>query len=235
MVPSVSPPTPTLLYRDEHLVAVTKPAKLAVHRGWAVADHYALDLVRDMVGMKVYPVHRLDQPTSGALVMALSSESASTLGRAFMEGRITKRYLALTRGIPADQRLDHPVKDEDGTRREAVTSFRTLWVFERRYALVECIPETGRTHQIRKHLKHLSCPIIGDVRYGKGEHNRIFSNRFGLSRLALHALELRLDHPVTSAPLHIVSPPPDDLARPLVDMGCPLASLPIPIEAPCPS
>jgi tRNA pseudouridine65 synthase len=222
-----------VLYRDDALVAVTKPAKLAVHRGWAVADHYALDLVRDLVGAKVYPVHRLDQPTSGVLVMALDSASAGALGRAFMEGRVEKRYLALTRGLPPEfLRLDHPVKDDDGVRRDAVTTFRRLWVFQRRYALVECRPETGRTHQIRKHLKHLSCPIIGDSRYGKGEHNRLFATEYGLLRLALHALELTVPHPTTGVPLTLTSPLPDDLAAPLSRIGCPLELLQRPHSPP---
>ena len=74
----------------------------------------------------------------------------------------------------------------------AVTAFRRLAIFER-YALVEARPRTGRRHQIRRHFKHLSHPLIGDVRYGKGEHNRLFRERFGLHRLALHALELAFD------------------------------------------
>ena len=82
----------------------------------------------------------------------------------------------------------------------AVTEFRRLAVFER-YALVEARPRTGRRHQIRRHFKHLSHPLIGDVRYGKGEHNRLFRERFGLHRLALHALELAFDHPETGEPL----------------------------------
>jgi tRNA pseudouridine65 synthase len=199
-----------------------KPSGLAVHRGWAVADHYALDLLRDQLGARVYPVHRLDQPTSGVLVFALSPVVARSLGEAFTSRAVRKRYLALVRGIPPEAlRLDHPVKDERGEPRPAVTWLRRLWIFRHRYALVEARPETGRTHQIRRHLKHLSCPVIGDTSYGKSEHNRLFAAEFGLRRLALHATELALCHPVTRTPLSIAAPLPPDLLGPLRGMGCP--------------
>ena len=81
------------------------------------------------------------------------------------------------------------------------------------------VPETGRLHQIRRHLKHISHPLIGDVRYGKGEHNRLFRSRFGLHRLALHAAELSPEHPVSGAPLRFQAPLPADLAGPLAAMG----------------
>jgi len=217
-----------ILFRDEALCAVMKPAGLAVHRGWAVADHYALDRVRDQLGRWVYPVHRLDQPTSGVLVFALSPEIASVLGEAFMQQRVAKRYLALVRGIPAGTlRVDSPIKDERGEPRPAVTSFSRLWIFRRRYSLVEARPETGRTHQIRRHLKHLSCPIIGDTSYGKSEHNRLFANEFGLQRLALHALEIAFAHPVSGEPLVIQARLPPDFEDPLVRMGCPGQHLPL--------
>jgi len=218
---------PTLLHLDPDLLAIDKPSGLSVHRGWAAEGSYAVDWVKATLGdATAFPVHRLDRPTSGVLVFARSPEMARVLGQTWTEGRVAKRYLALTRGItPVDLRLDHPVKDEDGQRRDAVTWFRRLWVFRERYSLVECRPETGRTHQIRRHLKHLSCPIIGDANYGKSEHNRLFANEFGLLRLALHALTLTLPHPRTGLPLTLTAPVPDDLAGPLGLMGCPLAEL----------
>lgn len=212
-----------ILFRDEHLVAVMKPAGLAVHRGWAAAPHYALDLVRDRIGARVYPAHRLDQPTSGVLVFALSPEAARALGDAFATQRVHKRYLALVRGIPvaAELTIDNPVKDDRGVRVSAVTEVVRRWVFRGRYALVEARPRTGRTHQIRRHLKHIACPIIGDTSYGKSEHNRLFRDEFGLRRLALHALALTLPHPRDGAPLTLVAPLPPDLAEPLARIGCP--------------
>jgi len=211
-----------ILHRDEALCAIMKPSGLAVHRGWAAADHYALDLLRDQLGARVYPVHRLDQPTSGVLVFALSPEVAGTLGEALMARTVDKRYLALVRGIaPEALRLEHPVKDDNGAPRPAVTDLRRLWIFRRRYSLVEARPRTGRTHQIRRHLKHLSCPIIGDTSYGKSEHNRLFAAEFDLGRLALHAAAITFAHPVSGASLTITAPLPPDLLGPLTAMGCP--------------
>lgn len=236
-----------ILYEDAALVVVMKPSGLAVHRGWAHAPHYALDRVRDQIGQYVWPVHRLDQATSGVLVMALTQDAASHLSRQFAgspasgaeaaprrafanefsDHTLDKRYLALVRGIPPEAlTLDHGIALEPGEKpQRAVTHFRRLWIFERRYSLVEARPETGRRHQIRRHLKHLSCPIIGDVNYGKGEHNRLFRTRFALCRLALHALSLTFVHPVTGLPLTVTAPLPADLAGPLAEMGCPLEAL----------
>lgn len=208
------------LYRDGVLAAVNKPSGLAVHRGAAQDRIVALQVVRDQVGRHVHAVHRLDRATSGALLFALDPETARRLGEAFEAGEVEKRYLALVRGIPPEQGvIDHPIpRVEDGPRVPAVTEFRRLAVFER-YALVEARPLTGRLHQIRRHFKHLSHPLIGDVRYGKGDHNRLFRDRFGLHRLALHALELGFDHPETGERMRIVAPVPEDLAGPLRAMG----------------
>jgi len=210
-----------ILYQDAALVAVCKPAGLAVHRGWARDPTYALHEVRDLLGRWVYPVHRLDRATSGVLAFALDRDTARRLQAQLAAGEVDKRYLALVRGIPPPAGvIDHPVKRSlrGGERAPAVTEFRRLGTFER-YSLVEARPRSGRLHQIRRHFKHLSHPLIGDVRYGKGEHNRLFRDRFGLHRLALHALEMRLEHPRDGTPLRWVAPVPADLAGPLAAMG----------------
>ena len=186
-----------ILHRDDRLVVVAKPAGVAVHRGWAGDDEDALlQRVRDLVGAWVWPVHRLDRGASGAIAFALDQDAARALGESFMGRAVDKTYLALTRGHPPEQvRIDHPIpKKPGGERVPAVTEVRRLETFGR-YALVEARPETGRLHQIRRHLKHISCPLIGDVRYGKGEHNRLFREQYGLHRLALHASRLVLPHP----------------------------------------
>jgi tRNA pseudouridine65 synthase len=213
------PPLPTL-YQDGVLLAVDKPANLAVHRGAARDRTVALQIVRDRVGRHVHAVHRLDRATSGVLLFALDPATARRMQEQFEAGTVAKRYLALVRGIPPEEGvIDHPIpRDEDGPRVPALTEFRRLAVFER-YALVEARPRTGRRHQIRRHFKHLSHPLIGDVRYGKGEHNRLFRDRFGLHRLALHALELAFEHPETGESVRIVAPMPEDLAGPLRAMG----------------
>jgi tRNA pseudouridine65 synthase len=209
----------TVLHQDGSLVAVDKPSGMAVHRGWSQERHVVLTVLRDQIGRHLYPVHRLDRGTSGALVLALDSATARDLQRRFEAGEVRKRYLALVRGIPPEEGIvDSPVpRAPGGPRVPAVTEFRRLGIFER-YALLEVVPRTGRLHQIRRHLKHISHPVIGDVRYGKGEHNRLFRERFGLHRLALHALELGFPH----LGLRFVAPVPPDLAGPLRAMGLPV-------------
>jgi tRNA pseudouridine65 synthase len=214
------PPDLPVLYQDGILLAVDKPTGLAVHRGAARDRTVALQLVRDRAGRHVHAVHRLDRATSGVLLFALDPATARRLQDQFEAGAVAKRYLALVRGIPPESGvIDHPIpRDVDGPRVPALTEFRCLATFER-YALVEARPRTGRRHQIRRHFKHLSHPLIGDVRYGKGEHNRLFRDRFSLHRLALHAIELAFDHPETGEAVRIVAPVPEDLAGPLRAMG----------------
>jgi tRNA pseudouridine65 synthase len=159
-------------------------------------------------------VHRLDRATSGVLLFALSGEAARLVQEQLKAHQVEKRYLALCRGNdPALVHVDHPLAKHDGAEpRPAVTDFRLLGTFER-YGLFEARPRTGRLHQIRRHLKHASHPIIGDSRYGKGEHNRIFRERFGFHRLALHASDLHLRQPRTSERLHLHAPLLPELAR----------------------
>ncbi len=224
---AIKPPMPgsptdfPILYRDDALVAVCKPSGLAVHRGWANDPTYALTEVRDRLGQRVYPVHRLDRATSGVLVFALDRETARLVQEQFQDGRVEKRYLALVRGLaPESGVIDHPVKRtlRGKERTPAITEYRRLGTFER-YSLMEARPRTGKLHQIRRHFKHLSHPLVGDVRYGKGPINRLFRERFGLHRLALHALEMRLEHPRGGDALRWVAEVPDDLAGPLAAMG----------------
>jgi tRNA pseudouridine65 synthase len=214
------PPVLSVLYQDDDLLVVDKPSGLVVHRGWARDGEVVMTLARALAGRHVHPVHRLDRGTSGVLVLALTAAAARALGEAFEGGRVRKRYLALVRGIPpAAGVVDHPIpRSPGGPRVAAVTRFRRLATFER-YAWLEAVPETGRLHQVRRHLKHISHPVIGDVRYGKGEHNRLFRSRFGLFRLALHAAEVSLEHPAHGAPLRFLAPLPADLAGPLAAMG----------------
>jgi tRNA pseudouridine65 synthase len=205
----------TILFQDESLVAVDKPAGLAVHRGWAREPDVAMVRLRDQIGARVFPVHRLDRATSGVLLFALTAEVAAQVCASFAAGQVEKTYLALVRGVPPQEILvDHPLpRGED--RRLPRISAQTIVVRREvfgRYSLVEARPLTGRLHQVRRHLKHISCPLIGDVNYGKGEHNRLFRERYGLHRLFLHATRLRLPHPVQAGRLDLTSPLPADLA-----------------------
>lgn len=192
---SAAPHESLIAWRCARAVVVNKPAGIATHRGWDAEPDALLQRVRDEVGAYVYPVNRLDRGASGAVIFALDRDAASWLGIALQEGRIDKRYLAITRGHPPNGRLDYAIPKAPGEPRvPAITDITCLETFGR-YALVEARPITGRLHQIRRHLKHLSCPLIGDVRYGKGEHNRLFRTTHGLSRLALHCVEVVLPVP----------------------------------------
>jgi len=202
-----------ILYRDSELVAVNKPSGLAVHRGWADDDTFAMTLLRDALGQWVYPVHRLDRSASGVLLFALSPAAARVICERFERHEVDKDYVALVRGAPPDITVvDHALRpDNSDVPQPAVTEVQRLEQLGR-YAWVEARPQSGRLHQIRRHLKHLSCPIIGDVKYGKGEHNRLFREHYGLSRLALHAARLRLRGP-NGEPIQIEASLPPDLAQ----------------------
>jgi tRNA pseudouridine65 synthase len=205
-----------ILHRDDRLVVVDKPAGLIVHRGWADDDDALLQRVRDTLGAWVQPIHRLDRGASGCVLFALDKDAVRFLSDAFAaEGAVDKQYLAITRGHPPEHIvLDHPIPRAPGEDRvPAVTEISRLETFGR-YALVRACPRTGRLHQIRRHLKHLSCPLIGDVRYGKGEHNRIFREQHHLHRLALHAARLSFPHPDGRA-ITVEAPLAADLAAAL--------------------
>ncbi|GGX94355.1 tRNA pseudouridine(65) synthase TruC [Litchfieldella qijiaojingensis] len=205
-----------IVYRDESLVAIAKPAGMLVHRT-ALArgeTRFVVQTLRDQLGQHVYPVHRLDRPTSGLLLFALSSNIAACLAEEFTRHRVEKRYLAVVRGVgPECERLDYALREEDGNRpkiempaMEAITEVRRLDSVElpvqvdryprTRYSLMEATPLTGRRHQIRRHLSRRGYPIIGDAKHGKGNHNRFFRERLDCPGLLLAAVELKFRHPV---------------------------------------
>lgn len=218
------------LYRDDWLLAVHKPAGLLVHRSPIDrhATEFALQYARQLNGgVHVYPCHRLDRPTSGVLLFARDPDTASVFGKALMDGQVQKTYLALVRGWAAEQGvIDHGLrehatdrrrKDEPQPLREALTHFKRLATTElpvavegypqSRYSLLALYPATGRKHQLRRHMQHISHPIIGDTNYGRTKHNRYFAERFGCSRLMLAATELAFQHPVTGKLLRVQSLP----------------------------
>jgi len=214
-----------LLYRDPEILAVNKPSGMPVHRGWARAPFALVDLVRELTGQNIIrPAHRLDQGTSGVVLFALDRETARSLASMFEAGAAEKRYLALVRGeAPEAIVVDHPIpRTEGGPRVPAVTEIRRLAVVEalpRAMSLVEARPRTGRLHQVRRHLKHIDHPVIGDANYGKGALNREIAERYGLERLALHAFSIAFVHPRTGKRIEISAPLPRDLSEPLATMG----------------
>jgi len=217
-----------LIHGDEHLVAIAKPPGLLVHRTQLAAreDEAALQLLRDQLGRPVWPAHRLDRGTSGVLLFALSPEVASLLGAMFEQGRMQKRYLALVRGWPTQDEglIDHPLArdPELPSAGQTMLAAQTRWrVLERiewpiatdlrfettRVALLEAEPLQGRRHQIRRHLKHIAHPILGDATHGKGPLNRAVAAFLGVNRLWLHAQRLTLKHPISGVALTLEAPP----------------------------
>ena len=211
-----------IVFDDEAVLAVNKPAGLLVHRSSIAADErdFLLDRLQTQVGGPLFLAHRLDRATSGVVLLAKSRAVAGELGRQFMRRSVVKRYLAVVRGWPdAEGTIDHALPDvrERSPRKPALTRWRTLATTtvpielgrypEQRYALVEALPETGRYRQIRKHFHHVSHHIVGDTSHGRGDHNRLWRIHFGVHRLLLHAWRLELAHPLAGTPLLLEAAP----------------------------
>lgn len=216
-----------ILYLDDDLAAIDKPAGLLVHPTALDAHEQrsAMALLRDQLGGHVWPLHRLDKGTSGVLLFARHEAAARHWRAPFEAGTVRKHYLALVRGWPAEAgEIDYPLARDPELpsagqpRLEAVTRWQRLATFEwdfsvdgrhptSRYALTGVQPLTGRRHQIRRHFKHIAHPLVGDTTHGKGAHNRAVAAWLGLDRLWLHAqwLELPAVAPGTT-PLRIQAP-----------------------------
>ena len=213
-----------ILWRDEHLIAIHKPAGWLVHRTGLDAGEtrFIVQTLRDQLGgQHVYPAHRLDKGTCGVLLLALHPEAARGLAMSFANHAVEKRYLALVRGwAPPAVEVDHPLRPDDTPpdtpAQSAHTRFQRLATLEwpeaadpgfttTRASLVEAQPTTGRRHQIRRHLKHIAHPILGDATHGKGPLNRWWAQRLSLQRLWLHAWRLQITHPITGEALDLHS------------------------------
>lgn len=215
-----------ILFRDDHYIAVNKPAGLFVHKSDLdrKAD-FALHYVRAFAGCHVWPVHRLDRPTSGLLVFALSKEALRELSTLFRERRVSKTYLTVVRGYTEPSGLiDYPLSAEKNhPPKQAITGYTRLKTAElphpvgryttARYSLVQVRPMTGRNHQIRRHFDHLFHPVIGDRVYGDGRHNRFIRDHFQVERLLLAAVELNFIHPFTGGDVTISAPLCPDMSR----------------------
>jgi len=208
-----------ILYQDEYLVAINKPSGLLVHKS-PIDKHetrFALQLLRDQIGQYVYPIHRLDKPTSGVLLFALDAQTAQSMSELFRSSNVQKEYVAIVRGFtqeasmvdyPLTQMLDTKAQKLQGITKEeqeAKTEYRRLATVElpfpvsrypvARYSLIKLIPKTGRKHQLRRHMKHIFHPIVGDTKHGRGEHNKLFREKFSSYRLLLHSNRLKFRHP----------------------------------------
>jgi tRNA pseudouridine65 synthase len=226
-LPAAPLETLPILYRDERLVVVDKPSGLLVHRS-PIDRHetrFAVQIARDQLGQRVYTVHRLDKGTSGALAFALDPGTAREYMAAFARREVEKTYMALVRGWPPPQGIverplsaveDDRIAPQSAEPREARTAFTRIATFElplrvdryptSRYALVQLSPLTGRRHQLRRHLAGESHPIVGDSTYGKGRHNRLFREIFGVQRLLLACTRLQFAAMGQRAALRVDAP-----------------------------
>ena len=218
-----------IVHQDEWLVAINKPAGLLVHRSRidVRATEFALQQLRDQIQQPVFPVHRIDRPTSGVLLFALDRSIAAAVSKQFEQRTVEKSYHAIVRGFLAedgrwnealiekhDRIVDRKAKKNKDAQ-SATTLFRSLRQWEvpfsagkypsSRYSLALIHPLMGRKHQIRRHFNHMAHPIIGDTTFGDRRHNRLFAEQLGCRRLLLAATELKLDHPVAGSRISITA------------------------------
>ena len=215
-----------ILYKDDYIVVINKPTGLLVHKSMIDRHeiYYAMKMLRDQLdGQWVYPVHRLDKPTSGVLLFGLDSETARLLSEDIKAHGMQKEYIAVVRGYtPESGVIEHALKEkldkiadkraqEDKEAQDALTEYKRLATVEldkavgryatTRYSLVKLFPKTGRKHQLRRHMKHISHHIVGDTKYGRGEHNKFIRTEYGVNRLLLHCVSLKFRHPYTKEEL----------------------------------
>ena len=219
-----------ILFSDEHFVAINKPPGILMHRTRISEDTvFVVQLLRDQLGQRVYPVHRLDRATSGVLIFGKTPEAAGRLGEQVMDKSVDKKYLVVVRGwTPESGTIDYALDDPDSGRGRlpAVTHFTLIGTSEidapiglryktARFSLVEARLETGRRHQIRKHFAHLNYPVIGDKRHGDVKQNTYFREVFDMKRMLLHASELAFQHPFSGETIVIQAPVDEEFTRAL--------------------
>ncbi|RUO68801.1 tRNA pseudouridine(65) synthase TruC [Idiomarina ramblicola] len=231
-----------IVYQDEYLAVINKPSGLLVHRSRIAsgAREFAMQMLRNQMGRHVYPVHRLDRPTSGLLIFALNSDVARSLTEQMTARQVRKTYHAVVRGYVSDSgTIDYSLKEEldkladadadtDKEKQSAITHYECLKQVElpykvskkhdtTRYSLVQMQPETGRKHQLRRHMAHIRHPIVGDTNHGDGRHNNFFRSHFDIHRLLLAATALSFHHPVSGEPMNLELPLPDEFHRPFIE------------------
>lgn len=220
-----------ILFEDEHIIAINKPSGLLVHPSWIAPRHtpnLASMLKQYFEGGSPYTIHRLDRPTSGVILFGKNKHVAQLMNEQFAERKVEKTYLCMVRGYTDEQgTIDYPLKeqldkiadkyaDQDKPAQDAVSHYRCLATVEidmpvgryekSRYSLVEVKPETGRKHQIRRHMKHIFHPIVGDTKHGDNKHNKALRQHYDLQRLMLMARHLSFTHPVTNQVMEFTAP-----------------------------
>jgi len=232
-----------ILYKDDYLVAINKPSGLLVHKS-PIDRHetrFALQEIRDQIGQYVYPIHRLDKPTSGVLLFALDKSTAQSMSESFRANEVSKSYIAVVRGYTTSQdTIDYALKQMLDTKaqkalgitkeaQDAVTQYECLATVElpyavsrypvARYSLVRLKPLTGRKHQLRRHMKHIFHPIVGDTKHGRGEHNKLYREKFDIHRLLLHAYQTSFVHPVSKETIEIFAPFDEIFKKLFIEFG----------------
>jgi len=195
-----------ILIETEELIAINKPHGLLVHRSRIAKDatEFALQLLRDQIGQRVYLAHRLDRKTSGVLLFGKSKQVEAELQQLFSQRKMKKQYLAIVRGYVEESGSIDYALEHDGKVKEAITHYNSLDTFElplqtarhpsSRYSYLSLRPETGRFHQLRKHMAHIFHPILGDRPHGCNKQNRMWKEQYGLTEMMLHAEELEFDY-----------------------------------------
>jgi len=214
-----------IIFEDDYIVVVNKPNNFIIHE-----SHYArnirettlLDFLKQQLGFQVYPAHRLDRKTSGVILLLKKKEHVSQFQSLFTANSIHKTYYAIVRGFsPKSGIIDSPVKNDDtDIYKTALTKYTTTYNIEldipvhpynsSRYSLIKLKPETGRMHQLRKHLNKISHPIVGDYKYGDRFHNRMFETELNCIYMFLHAYQLEFTHPITNEKLKLKANFPTD-------------------------
>ncbi len=215
-----------ILYNDDYVLVLDKPVGLLVHRSPLSSDKdTVVDRLKNFYAIAPSPVHRLDRPTSGALICAYTGKTAKQLGESFTNGEVVKKYYAIVRGFsPEKGEITIPLKkDGEGELQESRTQYKSIKQVEipvsnnryktSRYSLIEVWPKTGRFHQIRRHLARIGHPVIGDTSHGDLRHNRIFQKYFGSSRLLLHAGAITFPHPETGEFISVIAPIPEEMEK----------------------
>ncbi|MBT8221156.1 MAG: pseudouridylate synthase [Bacteroidia bacterium] len=227
-----------ILYEDEFLVAINKPHGLLVHKSNIAKDaqEFALQIARNQIGQRLYPVHRLDRKTSGILLFAKDKSTNSLMQQAFSKRLVQKQYLAIVRGYTNNKEsIDYPLKNFKGMMQPSLTNFTTLNRTEiskssgtfatSRYSLIKIHPITGRMHQIRKHMAHIMHPIIGDRPHGCNKQNRFFKETFNMTTMLLHASNLSFEHPRDKSVTQISARIHSEFQRMLFELGFDSSSL----------
>jgi tRNA pseudouridine65 synthase len=215
-----------ILFEDDHYIAINKPAGVLVHRTTLAKEEnelLAVQMLRNQIGQKVYPLHRIDRPTSGVLLFGKSSHAAAQLQPLFTTDQVRKFYLSIVRGFMHEKHgfIDQPLKKKlIGDLQEAKTEFWSLAHSEipyasspkyntSRYSVIQAYPHSGRMHQIRRHMAHARHYVIGDTAHGDNKQNNFFRKQFGLQNMLLHAWKLEFTHPVSKEDIKIKASLPE--------------------------